>query len=117
MSTNNGRARVALRAVAMIGMLALGGAGPVLAQSPGFGFGPGFDRHNRDIFAPERIICLSDNEIRQAIADRGYTHISLNVPNDKRIQVRATKGGTVYLIKFNYCTGQIEDRDALRAAQ
>ncbi|HTM77527.1 MAG TPA: hypothetical protein VL133_07870 [Devosia sp.] len=106
----------AFRAIVLTGLIGLGGmATPAMAQVPGFGFGPGFDHD--DGFFPERIICMSDREIRQAIAGRGYSQIALNVPNDKRIQVRAVKGGTVYLIKFNYCSGRIEDRQALRPAQ
>ena len=106
------------RAIAITALLGLGAiAAPAMAQSPGFGFGPGFDNQPGDYFDPPLPMCMSDNQIRQTIADYGYTHISLNVPNNKRIQVRATLGGTVYLIKFNYCTGRIENRDALRRAQ
>jgi hypothetical protein len=115
-----GKVRAALWSPATVGLLTLGGAAaPAMAQSPGFGFGDGFDEYDRDHdrFFPELIMCLTDNQVRQAVADRGYTNISLNVPNDKRVQVRATKGGTVYLLKFNLCTGRIEDRDALRRAQ
>jgi hypothetical protein len=105
-----------LGAIGITALLGLGGmTAPAMAQVPGFGFGEGFDED--DYFYPERIICMSDNEIRQAIANRGYSQISLNVPNNKRIQVRATRDGTVYLIKFNYCSGRIEDRQALRPAQ
>jgi hypothetical protein len=105
----------AMRAVAITALLGLGAlATPAMAQSPGFGFGPGFDDRRGDRYDPPLPMCMSDNQIRQAIADYGYSHISLNVPNNKRIQVRATRDGTIYLIKFNYCTGRIEDRDALR---
>jgi hypothetical protein len=112
------RVRATLRTVALAALLGVGGlAAPAMAQAPGFGFGPGFDNHNPLFRVPERVICMSDSQIRQAIADRGYSQISLNVPNDKRVQVRASKGGTVYLIKFNYCSGRIEDRMALRPAR
>lgn len=90
---------------------------PAMAQSPGFGFGAGFDDQPGDRYDPPLPMCLTDNQIRQAIADYGYSHITLNVPNNERIQVRATLDGTVYLIKFNHCTGRIENRDALRSAQ
>lgn len=112
------RIQTILRAIAIIALLAAGAcATPAMAQSPGFGFGPGFDDQPGDVYYPPLPMCLTDYQIRRAIADRGYTHISLNVPNNKRVQVRATKDGTVYLIKFNYCTGRIEARDALRSAQ
>jgi hypothetical protein len=108
----------ALRAFVLATVLGLGAAAaPAMAQSPGFGFGAGFDDQPGDRYDPPLPMCLTDNQIRQAIADYGYSHISLNVPSNERIQVRATLDGTVYLIKFNYCTGRIEDRDALRSAR
>ena len=110
--------RTMLGVIAITALAGLGSAAsPAMAQSPGFGFGEGFDEDDDDFFFPDRIICMSDRQIRQSIADRGYTQVSLNVPHNKRIQVRATRDGTVYLIKFNYCTGRIENRDALRRAQ
>lgn len=105
-----------------LGALAVG---PVQAQpmSPAFGFqfhsGTYDDDNSYGFFprAPQLAICLTDHEIRTHIANRGYSNIALNVPNNKRIQVRATKGGRVYLLKFNFCTDQIEDRVLLRAAK
>jgi len=106
-----------LGAVAITALLGLGALmTPAMAQSPGFGFGPGFDDRPGRFIDPPLPMCLTDNQIRRAIANYGYSHISLNVPHDQRIQVRATREGTVFLIKFNYCTGVIEDRDALRRA-
>src|SRR4051812_32580202 len=100
-----------VRAVAITAMLGLSAISvPAMAQSPGFGFGPGFDDRPGDRFYPSLPMCMTDNQIRRTIARYGYTHISLNVPNNKRIQVRATLDDTVYLIKFNYCTGRIENR-------
>ncbi|MDB5586926.1 MAG: hypothetical protein JWP26_1896 [Devosia sp.] len=114
----NDRIHTTVRAIVITTLLGLGAvAAPAMAQSPGFGFGPGFDDRPGDRFDPPLPMCMTDNQIRQTIAEYGYSHISLNVPNEKRIQVRATLDGTVYLIKFNYCTGRIEDRDALRRAQ
>jgi hypothetical protein len=106
-----------LRAIAITTLLGLGAAAPAMAQSPGFGFGDGFDNQPGDIYYPPLPMCMSDNQIRQTIADQGYSHISLNVPNNDRVQVRATKNDTIYLIKFNFCTGRIEDRDALSSAR
>ncbi len=108
-----------LRAIAITALLGLGGiAAPAHAQ-PGFGFSDRFDPFDLDDdrFAPQLAICLTDRQIRQAIADLGYSAITLNVPRHKRVQVRATKGDTVYLIKFNFCTGRVEDRYALRQAE
>ncbi len=64
-----------------------------------------------------RAICLSDAQIRRSISNRGYSDISLNVPNDKHVQVRASKGGFVYLLDYNFCTDRIEGRNRLHATQ
>lgn len=111
------RNKATLGAVLLAGLLALGGT-PAMAQGFGFsfGFGNSFDR-DRDRLFPETITCMTDHQVRQAVADQGYTNISLNVPNGRRVQVRATRDGTVYLLRFNLCTGRIEDRDVLRRAQ
>jgi hypothetical protein len=94
-------------------LLAAGIAVPAQAQS--FGFGIFFGDEASD-FYPERITCMGDHEIRQAVADRGYTNIYLNVMMQKHVEVRATRDGWVYLLDFNYCTGRIEGRTQLRPA-
>jgi len=86
-------------------------AAPVQAQPFGLFFGD-----ERSDFYPERLSCLTDYQIRQAIADLGYHDIYLNVAMDKRIQVRATQGEWVYLIEFNYCSARIESLKRLRPA-
>lgn len=76
-----------------------------------FGMGDGFGRH--------RVSCLielTDSQIRRAVAAQGYTNIYLNVADNHRIQVRATKGEWVYLLRVSTCTGTILDRDRLRHA-
>lgn len=93
-------------------LLGTGAVAPVQAQNFGIFFGD----ESSDFFAPERIICMSDRQIREAVANLGYTNISLNVPNERHIQVRASKGGWVYLLDFNFCSGRIEGRDRLRQA-
>ncbi len=92
---------------------------PAQAQGPGMAFGLFFgsgDDDDRDDFYPERAMCLTDYQIRKSVAAQGYSNIYLNVPNNKRIQVRATKGDWVYLLRFNYCTDRIESRERLRPA-
>jgi len=102
-----------LIAIALTAMLlGAGVAAPVQAQSFGIFFGD----EESDFGFPERISCLSDYQVRQAVADRGYSNIYLNVMNDKHVEVRATRGGWVYLLDFNYCTGRIESRTQLRPA-
>lgn len=98
-------------AAAMLSALALAPM-PASAQvSFGFHFGD----EPRD-FYPQLPMCLSDHQIREAIARRGYTNISLNVANEKRIQVRATQDGWVYLIDFDFCADRIRGQKALRPA-
>jgi hypothetical protein len=84
---------------------------PVQAASIQFQFGTG------EGFGFRRpLICieLTDRQLREAVADQGYRSIYLNVRNDRRIQVRATKGEWVYLLRVSTCTGAILDRDRLR---
>ena len=100
--------------IAITAMLfAAGAAMPAQAQAPGFGI---FFGDEEDDFFPERITCLTDRQIRDEIAARGYTDIALNVPNDKHIEVRATRDGWVYLLDFNFCSARIVDRVLLRPA-
>ena len=86
---------------------------PVQAQSIGFGIYYGDEKSD---FFPQRITCMSDYQVRQSVAGRGYTNIYLNVMNDGRVEVRATRDGWVYLLDFNYCSGRIEGRRQLRPA-
>lgn len=87
---------------------------PVPASAQ-IGFGFHFGDEPRD-FYPQLPMCLTDHQIRQSIAARGYSDISLNVANEKRIQVRATQDGWVYLIDFDFCADRIRGRKALRPA-
>ncbi|MGV8856721.1 MAG: hypothetical protein ACOH2L_19055 [Devosia sp.] len=93
--------------------VALGGsfAAPAQAQRLGLFFGD-----ERSDFFPQRISCLNDYQIRQAVAELGYRDIYLNVPNQKHIEVRASMGDWVYLLDFNYCSAQVESRTKLRPA-
>jgi hypothetical protein len=89
------------------------------AQSFGIFFGDEpsdfFGEDDDDIFRrPERILCMTDRQIRNAVADMGYGNIALNAPNEKNIQVRATRDGATYLLDFNFCSGEVEGRQRLR---
>lgn len=57
---------------------------------------------------------LTDYAIRKAVKAKGYSNIYLNVRNERRIQVRASRDGWVYLLNVNTCTGSIVDRERLR---
>lgn len=97
--------------------LALGAASltsaPAQALSFSFGFHIG-DDGGFFIKRPLRLCLLTDSQLRRAIRQQGYHDIFLNVANNNRIQVRATKGAWVYLLTVNSCTGRILDRDRLR---
>lgn len=95
--------------------LAMGAAlsAPANAQ---FGFGFGFGDRAGEVY-PQRALCLTDRQIREAIARRGYGNIALNVPNDRRIQVRAVRDGWVYLIDFDFCADRVRGVKALRPAR
>lgn len=75
----------------------------------GYGYGFGYG-HRR----PSICVELTDRQIRNAVARQGYRNIYLNVRNDRRIQVRATRGRWVYLLRVSTCTGAILSRDRLR---
>lgn len=90
------------------------GTMPQPAQAQGFFFEFGFGTDGFFRRLPPRTCFMTDREIRQAVRQRGYDHIYLNVANDNRIQVRATKGDWVYLLVVSTCTGRILDRDRLR---
>ena len=96
-------------ALALVLMLPLSSAS---AQSFGIFFGD----EPTDFFprAPRLGMCMTDRQIRDAVADEGYDNIALNVRNEDHIQVRATRNGGVYLLDFNPCTGEIEDERRLR---
>lgn len=101
-------------AIALTALL-LGTSVTIPAQAQTARFGIFFGDQQSDFF-PERITCLSDYQVRQAVARRGYTNIYLNIMNDKHVEVRATRDGWVYLLDFNYCSGRIEGRTKLRPA-
>ena len=87
---------------------------PVAAQNLQFQFGLGTDGFG--FRRPMICIELTDYQIRNAVRAHGYTNIYLNVRNDRRIQVRATRGGWVYLLRVSTCTGAILHRERLRRA-
>lgn len=87
-------------------------AAPVQAQNFSFEFGFGNDSRFQHRRFPR--ICLTDQQLRRAIREQGYRNVYLNVENDNRIQARATRGGWVYLLWVNACTGRILDRERLR---
>jgi len=92
-----------------IGLMLAATAIPAQAASLQFHFGDGFGYRRAAC-----LIELTDSQIRRAVAAQGYRNIYLNVANDRRIQVRATKGEWVYLLKVSTCTGTILDRNRLR---
>jgi hypothetical protein len=101
-------------AAALLAVLSLGALAVTPAQAQMQRFGIFFGDEPEDFHEPEFAICLKDNQIRDRIAAYGYSNIALNVPDDKHVQVRASRDGAVYLLDFNYCTGEIEGRQLLR---
>jgi hypothetical protein len=99
--------------IAMTALLLGSAAMPAQAQIPGFGVYFGDEESD---FFPERITCMTDRQIRDDIAARGFTDVALNVPNDKHVEVRATRDGIVYLLDFNFCSGRIVKVTELRPA-
>jgi len=102
--------RTIVAAVLLAGLV----AGPAVAQPPYSAFGLQFWNDTYEPRRPELGICMTDYQIRQAIAARGYSDIALNVAGDRRIRVRAVQGGTTYLLDFDFCNNTIIDRVVLR---
>jgi hypothetical protein len=100
-----------LTAAALAAVL-IGSAMPAQAQSLQFHFGIGSDSFFER--RPLRLCLQTDSQLRRAIRQQGYHDIFLNVANNHRIQVRATRGDWVYLLLVNSCTGRILDRERLR---
>jgi len=114
------RSRVASMMAAVFVIIGVGGAGAQSLPPPASAFGLQFGWGDRDDTferrGPELALCLTDRQIRDRIAERGYTDIALNVPGDETVQVRATMDGLVYLLQYNFCNDTIERREALRTA-
>lgn len=95
----------------------------ILAVSPAYAQAPGMFTGDDDAFFdtdpyrdPPFCIEISDHGLREMVAEQGFTNVYLNVRNDKRIQVRATKGKWVYLLQVSTCTGSIVYGQRLRPA-
>jgi hypothetical protein len=104
--------RITILKAAVIGLALAASAIPASAQTFHFGFGTDGFGFRRPLICLE----LTDYQIRNAVRAKGYHNIYLNVRNDRRIQVRATRGDWVYLLRVSTCTGAILDRDRLRRA-
>jgi hypothetical protein len=90
----------------------VGVAPPAMAQVPMFPMGPpfGYPRHHFGV----PVICVTDYQLRQNLAQSGFTHIYLNAPTGRTIQARATRGRWVYLVEMDSCSGVILSVDPLR---
>lgn len=97
---------------AILGVALAASSVPAGAAQFHFGFGTDGFGFRRPLICIE----LTDYQIRKAVRDQGYSHIYLNVRNDRRIQVRATRGDWVYLLRVSTCTGTILERERLRRA-
>ncbi|MBN9314384.1 MAG: hypothetical protein J0I99_01450 [Devosia sp.] len=97
---------------AILGLALAASAVPAGAAQFHFGFGTDGFGFRRPLICIE----LTDRQIRNAVRDQGYSNIYLNVSNNRRIQVRATRGDWVYLLRVSTCTGTILSRERLRPA-
>lgn len=112
--------RIKTVAAALLTAALLGSAVPA-AQAHGlqFNFGIGIGDSHNGFFERRRLLrpcIMTDGQLRRLIRQKGYTDVFLNVANNNRIQVRATRGDWVYLLRVNTCTGRILERERLRPA-
>lgn len=74
------------------------------------------DHHSSFFYGDFELDCMTDYQIRKAIAAEGFTNIFLNVVDDDGdIQVKATANKTVYLIDYDTCDHEIEGIEPLYA--
>lgn len=106
--------KTSLLRATVLGVALVASTLPVAAQNLQFQFGLGTDGFG--FRRPMICVELTDRQVREAVRAQGYTNIFLNVRNDGRIQVRATRGGWVYLLRVSTCTGAILNRERLRRA-
>jgi hypothetical protein len=93
---------------------------PVQAQGLGFevsppgsnfNFGFSIGRPNR----PDRPgRCISPRAIDDAIEDQGYRRVRITDYGRRITEARGTRGGWVYDLTVNSCSGNIIDRDRVR---
>lgn len=110
--------RIKTVAAALLTVALLGSAAPP-AQAQSFQFGFGIGVGDDSFFERRRLLrpcIMTDSQLRRLIRQKGYTDVFLNVANNNRIQVRATRGDWVYLLRVNTCTGRILERERLRPA-
>jgi hypothetical protein len=102
------RPRLRWAAFAITASLALMASPPASAQF-GFGIGPGmyFGDEGEDYGGA----CLSDYLLRQSLAKSGYSDIFMGLDNDHHVTVRASRGGVVYKLLVNSCSGKILSRE------
>jgi hypothetical protein len=98
-------------------------AGAIFTVPPAYAQEPGMFTGDDDAFFdtspyrdPAFCIEITDHRLRQMVAEQGFSNIYLNVRNDERIQVRATRGDWVYLLQVSTCTGSIVYGQRLRPA-
>jgi hypothetical protein len=87
-----------LAAICLAGALALVSV-PAQAQL--------FHRSHDGVYYINPLFCFTDYQVRRAVAAEGFTNIYLNAPVEAHLQVKASRGGHVYLIDFNICLGRI----------
>lgn len=90
-------------------MLSLAAVGlSALAASPGFAQMPDDERFRR--FPPP---CLQSFDVPSVLMSRGYRNARVvgSAGTDK-VEVIASSSGQQYLLTFNLCSAEIEDREA-----
>lgn len=102
------------RSLAVAAILAASALTTAPVQAQRFDFGFQFGGHDRRELLPHRLCLLTDSGLRRAIRRQGFEDIYLNVANNQRIQVRASRGHWVYLLTVNSCTGRVLEGRRLR---
>jgi len=74
----------------------------------GFSFQFGIGRPDR----PDR--CISQRRIDDAIEDQGYRQVRITDYGRRTTEARGTRGGYLYALIADTCTGRVLERDRIR---
>jgi hypothetical protein len=95
-------------------VVVLGSAGSALAAPLALPWG-GFEPYDANEGDYNGILCKSERQIRNILADEGYTHVLLGVVHDenKRVLAKADRNGVTWHIVVHSCTGKLIAKNPL----
>lgn len=123
LSTLRKSSRAAVVALALGAATVTAMPAPALAQAgPSFSFqlgiggdGGSFRFRGGDDHDDNRVVCLTNDEIRRGLRRNGFRNIDIvGARSRNRVEVVASYGNRRYLLTVNRCTGQVRIIERLR---